>query len=275
MKSTLLVMAAGAGSRFGGLKQIEPIGKNGELLLDYSVFDAQNAGFSKVVFVIKKSMEKDFRSILGKRAEKYLDVDYAFQEGDDLPGGFTLPEGRTKPWGTVQAVLCARDKIDTPFAVVNSDDYYGKSAYQSIIDHFKTSKDMCMVAYELENTLSENGTVTRGVCDVKDGFLSKITEHYNLDKTSLLAMDTKVSMNIWGFYPDIFDKLELGFINFLGNLKDPIKDEYILPDFIDEIIKNENAKIKVLTSKDSWIGMTYREDLDFVKQEIQKLNYKF
>lgn len=275
MKSTLLVMAAGAGSRFGGLKQIEPIGKNGELLLDYSVFDAQKAGFSKVVFVIKKSMEHDFRNILGKRAEKYLEVDYAFQEGDDLPGGFTLPEGRTKPWGTVQAVLSARDKIDTPFAVVNSDDYYGKSAYKSIISHFETSAEMCMVVYELEKTLSENGCVTRGVCDIKDGYLSKITEHYKLDKSTNLAMDAKVSMNIWGFYPNIFDKLENGFINFLKNLQDPLKDEYILPVFIDEIIKNEGAKIKVLTTKDTWIGMTYREDLEYVKKEIQKLDYKF
>lgn len=275
MNATLLVMAAGAGSRFGGLKQIEPIGKNGELLLDYSVFDAHNAGFSKVVFVIKKSMEKDFRDIIGKRAEKYLDVEYAFQEGDDLPSGFSLPEGRTKPWGTVQAVLSARNKINTPFAVINSDDYYGKNVYKYIIDHFNKSNEMCMVAYELEKTLSDNGTVTRGICNVENGYLSNITEYYNVDKSTNLSMDSKVSMNIWGFYPDIFDKLEKGFANFLKNLKDPMKDEYILPVFVDEIIKKENAKIKVLTTKDSWIGMTYREDLPYVKEAIQKLDYKF
>ncbi|MBE7038303.1 MAG: nucleotidyltransferase [Ruminococcaceae bacterium] len=275
MDATLLVMAAGAGSRFGGLKQMEPIGKNGEVLLDYSVFDAKNAGFSKVVFVIKKSMEEDFKAIIGKRCEKYIDVEYAFQEGDDLPGGFTLPKGRTKPWGTVQAVLSAKDKINTPFAVINSDDYYGKSVYKYITEHFEKSKEMCMVAYDLEKTLSDNGTVTRGVCDIKDGYLAKITEHYNLDKSTNLTMDTKVSMNIWGFYPDIFDKLEAGFVNFLKNLKDEMKDEYILPVFVDEIIKSENAKIKVLSTKDSWIGMTYREDLPFVKEAMQKLDYKF
>jgi len=220
-------------------------------------------------------MEEDFKAIIGKRCEKYIDVEYAFQEGDDLPGGFTLPKGRTKPWGTVQAVLSAKDKINTPFAVINSDDYYGKSVYKYITEHFEKSKEMCMVAYDLEKTLSDNGTVTRGVCDIKDGYLAKITEHYNLDKSTNLTMDTKVSMNIWGFYPDIFDKLEAGFVNFLKNLKDEMKDEYILPVFVDEIIKSENAKIKVLSTKDSWIGMTYREDLPFVKEAMQKLDYKF
>lgn len=275
MDATLLVMAAGAGSRFGGLKQIEPIGKNGEVLLDYSVYDAVNAGFSKIVFVIKKEIERDFRDVIGKRIEKKADVEYAFQNLDDLPGGFDKVSGRVKPWGTVQAVLCARDVINTPFVVINSDDYYGKNVYSYLTEHFKTSGEMCMAAYELGNTLSDNGTVTRGVCEVENGYLKSVTEHYNLDKNTSLPLDTKVSMNIWGFYPDVFPKLESGFINFLKNLKDPMKDEYILPVFVDELIKNENAKIKVLTTKDTWIGMTYREDLPFVKAAMAKADYNF
>lgn len=275
MEKTLLVMAAGAGSRFGGLKQIEPVGKNGEILLDYSVYDAKKAGFTKAVFVIKPEMEHDFREIIGKRAERLMEVDYAFQTIDDLPGGFKAPEGRTKPWGTVQAVLAAKNNITSPFAIVNSDDYYGAEAYKRMSEHFDNSDEMCMVAYELEKTLSENGTVTRGVCDVKDGYLSGVTEHYNLDKSTDLPMDTKVSMNIWGFYPDIFPRLEEGFEKFLSELKEPMKQEYILPMFVDGIIKNENAKIKVLTTKDSWIGMTYREDLDYVRKAVAKLNYNF
>ncbi len=275
MDATLLVMAAGAGSRFGGLKQIEPIGKNGEVLLDYSVYDAVNAGFSKIVFVIKKEIERDFRDVIGKRIEKKADVEYAFQNLDDLPGGFDKVSGRVKPWGTVQAVLCAKDVINTPFVVINSDDYYGKNVYSYLTEHFKTSGEMCMAAYELGNTLSDNGTVTRGVCEVENGYLKSVTEHYNLDKNTSLPLDTKVSMNIWGFYPDVFPKLESGFINFLKNLKDPMKDEYILPVFVDELIKNENAKIKVLTTKDTWIGMTYREDLPFVKAAMAKADYNF
>lgn len=275
MDLTLLVMAAGAGSRFGGLKQMEPIGKNGELLLDYSVFDAKKAGFTKVVFVIKKEMEEDFKKIIGKRAEKIIDVDYAYQCIDDLPGGISAPEGRTKPWGTVQAVLCAKNKITTPFAIVNSDDYYGENAYKYMAEHFKNSNEMCMVAYDLKKTLSDNGTVTRGVCNINNGYLSSVTEYYKLDKTTTLPPNTKVSMNIWGFYPEIFKKLEIGFENFLNNLSDPQKDEYILPTFVDEIIKGEDAKIKVLYTSDSWIGMTYREDLEFVKNEMAKKNYNF
>ena len=275
MQTTLLIMAAGAGSRFGGLKQIEPVGKNGEILLDYSVYDAKMAGFTKTVFVIKSEMEKDFRDIIGKRAEKLMDVDYAFQIGEDLPKGCVFPQGRTKPWGTVQAVLAARDKITTPFAIVNSDDYYGAKAYKHITEHFANSQEMCMVAYELGKTLSDNGTVTRGVCNIENGYLTGITEHYNIDKNTDLPMDTKVSMNIWGFYPEVFEKLEMGFKDFLNNLNDPMKQEYILPVFVDRIIKNENAKIKVLTSEDNWIGMTYREDLESVKKAIDELGYEF
>lgn len=269
MKKTLLVMAAGAGSRFGGLKQMEPIGSNGEVLLDYSVNDAVKAGFDKAVFVIKKEMEKDFRNLIGKRVEKLIDVEYAFQEISDLPNGFKAPTERTKPWGTVQAVLSCRKCIDTPFLIINSDDYYGKSAYSVASSHFDSSKEMCMVAYKLKNTLSDNGTVTRGVCRVENGYLAEIEEHYNLDKSSPLSPESDVSMNMWGFHPDIFSRLEKGFADFLERNTDMLKGEYVLPTFVDEIIKNDNAKIKVLSSPDSWIGMTYREDLDFVRDAMK------
>lgn len=275
MELTLLVMAAGAGSRFGGLKQIEPIGSKGEILLDYSVADAKKAGFSKVVFVIKKEMEEDFKRIIGERTEKNIVVDYAFQEINNLPSDIAAPEGREKPWGTVQAVLAAKDKITSPFAVINSDDYYGENAYKKLACHFKNSDEMCMVAYELEKTLSDNGTVTRGICNTENGYLKSITEHYNIGKDTSLPKDAEVSMNIWGFFPDIFEKLETHFEAFLKKLENPLKDEYILPTFIDELIKEEDAKIKVLTTSDTWIGMTYREDLEFVKAEIAKKNYTF
>ncbi len=273
MKKTLLVMAAGAGSRFGGLKQIEPIGKNGEILLDYSVNDAKKMGFDKVVFVIKKEMETDFRQIIGRRTEKVIDVSYAFQDICDLPNSIKCPDGRTKPWGTVQAVFSARNVISSPFVVVNSDDYYGESAYGVVSKHFDESNDICMVAYKLKNTLSENGTVTRGVCKVQGGYLADIEEHYNIGKNTPLSPNTDVSMNMWGFFPNIFEELSDGFTNFLKTTSDPLKDEYVLPNFVGELIKNKNAKVKVLESFDTWIGMTYREDLDFVRKAME--NYKF
>ncbi len=272
---SLLIMAAGAGSRFGGLKQIEPVGKHGELLLDYSVYDALCQGFKKIVFVIKPEMEKDFRALIGKHWEAHADIGYAFQRGNDLPCEIPSIAGRTKPWGTVQAVLAARKCIDEPFAVINSDDYYGKSAYGAVARHFESSDEMCMVAYELEKTLSDNGTVTRGVCDIRDGCLAKIEEHYNIDKNTPLAPNTRVSMNLWGFTPDIFDKMERGFCRFLENMKNPEKDEYILPSFVAELINEENARVRVLESSDKWIGMTYREDLKAVRAEIAALGYTF
>ncbi|MEE0867871.1 MAG: sugar phosphate nucleotidyltransferase [Clostridia bacterium] len=275
MEKTLLVMAAGAGSRFGGLKQIAPVGENGEILLDYSVFDAINAGFNKIVFVIKPEMEKDFRNTVGRRWENKAAIEYAFQRIDDLPGGRTPHKDRVKPWGTCQAVLCARDKITTPFAVINSDDYYGKIAYARLAEHFEKSGEMCMVAYDLKNTLSDNGTVTRGVCRIENGYLTGVEEYYNLDKNSPLSPDTKVSMNLWGFRCDVFDKLEARFEAFLRNLKDPLKGEYILPSFMGELIGSEGARVKVLTTPDSWIGMTYKEDIEAVRREIAKLHYKF
>lgn len=267
-KTTLVVMAAGMGSRFGGLKQITPLGPKGEVIVDFSAYDAVEAGFSKVVFIIKKAIEKDFREVAGKRIEKMTDVEYVFQELDKLPSGFSVPEGREKPWGTGHAILCARDAITTPFAVVNADDYYGKMAYKVIHDYLVKTNEMCMVGFKLGNTLTENGTVTRGVCETKDGFLTSVVENFNLDKNSGVPLDATVSMNMWGFNTGIFDVLEDKFKVFLGDLKNPLKDEFLLPTIVDDMIKNQGAKVKVLTTDDRWYGVTYKEDAEPVKNAI-------
>ena len=213
--ATLVVMAAGMGSRFGGLKQIEPIGPDGQALLDFSVYDAKQAGFNKVVFIIKHAIEKEFKELVGQRIEKMIDVEYAFQELDMLPEGFTCPDDREKPWGTAHAIYCCRDIVKTPFVVINADDYYGKTAYQKIYNHLKEQKgDFCMVGFRLENTLTENGTVSRGICDVIDGKLKSVTERtkimdckYTEDDITWteLPPDCLVSMNMWGFTTDVFD----------------------------------------------------------------------
>ena len=213
--ATLVVMAAGMGSRFGGLKQIEPVGPGGQAIIDFSVYDAKAAGFNKVVFIIKHEIEKDFKEIVGSRIEKMIDVDYAFQEVDMLPQGFTCPADRVKPWGTAHAIYCARDKVTTPFAVINADDYYGKSAYHKMYNHLKEQKgDFCMVGFRLQNTLTENGTVSRGICEVENGVLKAVTERtkildckYTEDDVNWvdLAPDCIVSMNMWGFTPEVFN----------------------------------------------------------------------
>ena len=267
-KTTLVVMAAGMGSRFGGLKQITPLGPNGEVIVDFSAYDAVEAGFSKVVFIIKKAIEKDFREVAGKRIEKMTDVEYVFQELDKLPSGFSVPEGREKPWGTGHAILCAKDAISTPFAVVNADDYYGKMAYRVIHDYLVKTNEMCMVGFKLGNTLTENGTVTRGVCETKDGFLTSVVENFNLDKNSGVPLDATVSMNMWGFNTEIFNVLEEKFKVFLGDLKNPMKDEFLLPTIVDDMIKSQGAKVKVLTTDDRWYGVTYKEDAEPVKNAI-------
>ena len=270
--ATLVVMAAGMGSRFGGLKQIAPIGPNGEIIIDFSAYDAKEAGFSKVVFIIKKAIEHDFREAAGKRIEKMIDVSYVFQELDKLPSGFVVPEGREKPWGTGHAILCARDEIKTPFAVINADDYYGKNAYKIIYDYLINNKQTCMVGYKLGNTLTENGTVTRGVCETdKDGYLTSVVETFSLDKNSGVPLDTTVSMNMWGFDTTIFNELESGFTKFLGDLENPLKSEFLLPTIVDGMIKNKGEKVKVLTTDDRWYGVTYKEDVDPVKASIKKL----
>lgn len=269
VKPTLLVMAAGMGSRFGGLKQISPLGPNGEILLDYSVYDAVKAGFGKIVFVIKKEIEKDFRAVAGKRIEKMCDVEYAFQELDKLPKGFSVPSDRTKPWGTGHAVLCAKDNINTPFAIINADDFYGASSYKLICDHLSISDEKCMCGFKLWNTLSENGTVSRGVCDTENGYLKGVTEHTAIDKTTSFAPDTVVSMNMWGLTPDIFDTLEVDFEEFLKEKINVPKSEFFIPSVIDKLIKEKNERVKVITTDEKWYGVTYKEDGDIVKNALK------
>lgn len=269
--ATLVVMAAGMGSRFGGLKQIEPIGPKGEALLDFSVYDAKKAGFTKVVFVIKHEIEKDFKEIVGKRVEKVLPTEYVFQEVNDLPEGFTCPEGRTKPWGTGQAILCCKDVVKEPFAIINADDYYGQSAFKQIYDQLKAdSENYCVVGYRLANTLTENGTVSRGVCVVEDGFLKKIDERTKIrdckytedDGETWVEMpeDTVVSMNFWGLNPDIFDFLEREFKAFLSEKINVPKSEFYIPIVIGDLVKNGEKAVKVLVAEDRWYGVTYKED---------------
>ncbi len=265
---TLVVLAAGMGSRFGGLKQLQTVGENGEFILDYSVSDAVNAGFNKVVYIIKKEHEEDFRTTIGKRTEKIIKTEYAYQDINDLPEGFSVPEGREKPWGTGHALLCAKDKVNTPFAVINADDYYGTNSMKIVADALKEDVPACMVGFKLGNTLSENGTVSRGVCEVKDGYLAKVTEHTALDKNSGIPLDTLVSMNMWGLQPSIFDELEKGFVEFLKNNDNPLKGEYFLPGLVDSMISRDMLEVKMLTTDDKWYGMTYKEELEMVKQAL-------
>lgn len=265
---TLVVLAAGMGSRFGGLKQLQPVGKNGEFILDYSVSDAVNAGFNKVVYIIKKEHEEDFRNTIGKRTEKIIKTEYAYQDINDLPEGFSVPDGREKPWGTGHALLCAKDKVTSPFAVINADDYYGTNSMKILADALLDGTPACMVGFKLGNTLSENGTVSRGVCEAKDGYLTKVTEHTALDKNSGIPLDTLVSMNMWGLQPSIFEELEKGFVEFLKNLDNPLKGEYFLPGLIDSMISRGMIEVKMLTTDEKWYGMTYKEELDLVKQAL-------
>ena len=275
MKTTLVVMAAGMGSRFGGLKQMEPIGPNGEFIMDFSAFDAKEAGFDKVVFVIKKEMEEDFKNIVGNRVSKYIDIDYAFQETD------SLPEGRVKPWGTGHAILCCKDKVDTPFAIINADDYYGKRAYVEINNFLQTAGkgEFAMVAYDLDQTTTENGTVTRGVCNIENGYLKDIREtsgikgyEYCEDGETVVPLpkDTVVSMNLWGFTPEIFDTLETEFEEFKKN-SDISKTEFLIPSVVDGMVKRGEVTVKALRSPDRWYGMTYREDKESVVNAVKAL----
>lgn len=272
MDTTLVVMAAGMGSRFGGLKQIEPMGLNGEVILDFSVYDAKKAGFNKVVFIIKKEIEKDFREVSGKRIEKMMDTHYVFQEIDsNLPQGFNVPDGRIKPWGTAHAILCAKDKVSTPFCAINADDYYGKDSFKLIHQGLVNGDNMCLAGFKLKNTITENGTVSRGVCEIKDGFLKSVVEHTALDKNSPISMDTIVSMNMWGFGTSMFDEIEKRFETFLNTMKNPLKDEFYLPFVVDELIKKENQKVRAYESNDKWYGVTYKEDTPDVKRALQNL----
>lgn len=269
-KSTLVVMAAGMGSRFGGLKQLAPVGPKGEIILDFSVYDAVRAGFDKTVFIIKKAIEKDFREVVGKRIEKLCDVEYVFQEVDALPAGYSF-EGREKPWGTGHAVLCAKDKVSAPFAVINADDFYGRGAFEAIGSHLGNGGGTCMVGYKLGNTLTENGTVSRGVCDVEGGLLKSVVEHTALDRSSSIPMDTIVSMNLWGFQPTIFEEIEKQFKEFLDNVSDTKKQEFYIPSVVDTMIKKYGEQVKVLPTDERWYGVTYKEDTESVRSAIAKM----
>lgn len=276
-KTTLVIMAAGMGSRYGGLKQLDPVIPSGEIILDFSVYDAVKAGFDKVIFITRKDIEKEFRSIIGKRVEDMIDTDYVIQDLSNLPDGVSVPGGREKPWGTGHAVYCVKDKIDAPFALINADDYYGKEAYKIICDHLKSENEMCMVGYRLGNTLTENGTVSRGICEIENGYLRSITEECNLDKNCGIPLDTTVSMNMWGLTPDVFEYVENDFKTFLANMQNPLKDEFYIPTVINNMIHNRGFDIKVLQSGDKWYGVTYRADKKFVgdalKEKMEKGYY--
>ena len=273
-KVTLVVMAAGMGSRFGGCKQISPVGPNGEILLDFSVYDAIAAGFTKVVFIIREENEADFRAVIGDRLSKKIEVEYVYQDTS------ILPEGRKKPFGTGHAVLCCMGRVTEPFAVINADDYYGKSAFKQIYNHLKDAKgtDFAMVAFDLKNTLTDNGTVSRGICELDGDMLKSVTEitkikdmKYTDDGESWteLPEDTLASMNFWGFTTELFPALKADFDNFL-NTADLQKDEFYLPFAADKMLKEGTATVKVLQSHDKWYGMTYREDSDSVKAALAK-----
>lgn len=293
-KATLVVMAAGIGSRFGGgIKQLEPVGPNGEIIMDYSIKDAMAAGFDRVVFVIRKDLEKDFKEIIGNRIEKLVDVAYAYQELDDIPEQYKERfKERTKPWGTGQAILCCKNLVNEPFLVINADDYYGKNAYIEAFCELTKEKscnddkmNVSMVGFVLENTLSENGGVTRGVCQVDEHhMLKEIVETKNIVKTQTGAkvvsgeeecdidINSPVSMNMWGLTPDFFQILESGFDIFLNELdSEDLKTEYLLPTIIGDLLKKGKVQVKVLESKDKWFGVTYKEDKESVVKAIKAL----
>lgn len=295
MKDTVLViMAAGIGSRFGGgIKQLEPVGPGGEIIMDYSIHDAMEAGFNKVIFIIRRDLEKDFKEIIGHRIGKLLPVEYAYQELENLPAGYEVTPGRTKPWGTGQAVLSVKGMVDGPFLVINADDYYGREGFRRIHDYMAEHMDsqseiydICMGGFVLSNTLSDNGTVTRGVCQVDgDGFLTNVTETYNIQmkEDGLHATDESgapvtispsqpVSMNMWGLPASFIQELEKGFPVFLDSLKEgDIKSEYLLPKIIDNLVQNKKARVTVLDTPDKWFGVTYREDKQAVTDAIRGL----
>ena len=291
--TTLVIMAAGIGSRFGkGIKQLEPMGPNGEIIMDYSIHDAIEAGFNKVVFIIRKDLEKDFRETIGKRVEKLVDVRYVFQELDALPEGFQKPEGRTKPWGTGQAVLSCKGTVNEPFVVINADDYYGKEAFVKLHEYLiqehpeQKAMPICMAGFILGNTLSDNGGVTRGICSMdEEGNLTTVHETKNIVKTedgaaieqedgarTPVDVNARVSMNMWGLQPEFIDVLEEGFVEFLSGQKEgDLKGEYLLPIYIDELLQKGRVSVKVLDTTAEWFGVTYAEDKAAVAEAIRKL----
>ena len=272
MSAELVIMAAGMGSRFGGLKQAAPIGPNGEMIIDYSVYDAVKAGFDKAIIIIRKDIEADFRAACGKRVEKMIDVEYVYQEINSLCDGFDITPERTKPWGTGHAVLCARDAVKKPFIVINADDYYGQSVYKDMFDYISTNEGMCMAGYQLKNTLSENGTVSRGICTVENGFLTDIEEVTAIAKDNEFADDTIASMNMWGLDVGIFDFLNVEFEKFIKENHKMPKAEFFLPSAINTRMKD--MKVKVIPTNEQWYGVTYADDLPFVKDAINKMTLK-
>lgn len=288
-KCTLVIMAAGLGSRYGGVKQLDPVGPSGEIIMDYSVYAAKQAGFEKVVFIIRKELEKDFNEMIGNKLRKYMEVEYVFQELEDLPEGYTVPEGRVKPWGTGHAILAIKNAVKEPFLVINADDYYGEEAFVKAYNFLTTSTPVngkssySMVGFQLGNTLSDHGTVTRGVCAVNDeNKLVKIEETFGIRKegnkivadSGVLELEdaTPVSMNMWGFSPDFLQELDFRFVRFLDNIKEgDLKAEFLLPTIVDELIKEEKSEVTVLSSKDKWFGVTNREDKPVVVESFKKL----
>jgi dTDP-glucose pyrophosphorylase len=288
---TLLILAAGMGSRYGGLKQLDPMGPHGETVLDYSVFDAKRAGFGKVVFVIRRDFEEEFKTKVGSRFDGHIAVDYAFQALDDLPAGFTVPEGRVKPWGTTHAVLAAEKMIHEPFAMINADDFYGADAFAKLAADLRKPraanapvKSYSMVGFQLRNTLSENGSVARGVCTSKGGKLATVTEMTKIVKTATGARNEEdaakpieltggelVSMNFWGFTPEVFTQLREAFLDFLNESGREAKSECYVPKVVDQLIKAGKAEVEVLETTSSWFGVTYPEDKPIVVESIAKL----
>lgn len=292
-KPTLVILAAGMGSRYGGLKQIDPVDDKGHKIIDFSIYDAVRAGFGKVVFIIKKENEKDFRECVGDAVSKHIAVDYVFQELDKVPEGFQIPEGRVKPWGTAHAILCCKDVVKEPFAVINADDYYGRSAFDELYKFLTTHEDdekyrYAMVGYQLGNTLTDNGSVARGICVTDDdGYLVELAERTKIVKTEKaaafteddgetwteVALDTPVSMNMWAFSPSIIGELQAAVDCFFAEEveKNPLKSECFLPIEVDKLLKAGKATVEVLHSADKWFGVTYKEDKPFVMESIRNL----
>ena len=283
MKTTLIIMAAGIGSRFGtGIKQLAKMAPNGEIIMDFSIYDAKEAGFTKVVFVIRRAIEKEFKEVIGNRLSKVMPVEYVYQELEDLPEGYLLPEGRVKPWGTGQAILACKNVVKEPFVIINADDYYGKEAFIKLHDFLssenenKEKMNLAMAGFSLKNTLSENGAVTRGVCVADaNGYLKKVIETTgiqivdgkiqcdNAEVSKWITSDTMVSMNMWAGYPDFLQYIDEGFSGFLDKLNDnPQKKEYLLPNIVAELLEKRAASVKVLGTSDRWIGITYKEDIE-------------
>ena len=286
---TLVILAAGMGSRFGGLKQITPVDDYGHAIIDFSLYDAYRAGFRKVAFIIKHEIEEDFKNFIGRRMEKHFEVSYVYQQLDNLPEGYSVPEGREKPWGTGHAVMCAAEAVKGPFAVINADDYYGRTAYTALYDFLTSDKpdnEHAMVAYLMRNTVTESGYVARGICQVENGYLTDVVERTKIEKRGddaaytedgetfvPISGETSVSMNCWAFSASMMDELKARFPAWLDeNLpKNPMKCEYFLPFVANELIKSGDGTVRVLNCRETWYGVTYREDLSSVKAALAKM----